>query len=185
MIIIDENIHLIPSSVSHAKALFEAVHCSRVHLSSFLPWAQNMKDIGDLSNYLAKCNMLIEEGTEISYEIILSNQIVGRIGLHHIDRHNQHASIGYWLTESAQGRGIIIRACRHLIDYAFNTLHLNRIEILAARENFKSQAVPQKLGFFKEGILRQVEKVNNKLLDLVVYAVLKEDWDKMNNQKHR
>ncbi|WP_140938985.1 GNAT family N-acetyltransferase [Sphingobacterium lumbrici] len=184
MIIIDKNIHLARSSVSHAEALFEAVDRNRAHLSGFLPWVHSMKDIDDLSSYLAKCNTLIEEGTEISYEIIVSNQIVGRIGLHHIDRYNQHASIGYWLTEQAQGRGIIIRACRRLISYAFDTLHLNRIEILAAKENIKSQAVPQKLGFTQEGVLRQVEKVNDKLHDLVVYAVLKEDWDKMENQQH-
>jgi ribosomal-protein-serine acetyltransferase len=185
MIIIDENTHLARTSVSHAEALFEAIDRNRAHLSNFLPWVQNMNNIDDLSGYLAKCNTLIEEGAEISYEIIVCNRIVGRIGLHHIDRYNQHASIGYWLTEQAQGRGIIIRACRRLINYAFNTLHLNRIEILAAKGNVKSQAVPQKLGFTKEGVLRQVEKVNDKLHDLIVYAVLKEDWDKMENQKHR
>jgi len=181
MIIIDKNIHLVRSSVSHAEALFEVVEQNREHLSKFLPWVQNIKEVDDFSSYLAKCSTLIEVGAEISYEIIVSNRIVGRIGIHHIDKHNQCASIGYWLTEQAQGRGIVVRACRQLISYAFDTLNLNRIEILAAKENVKSQAVPQKLGFTKEGILRQVEKVNDKLHDLVVYAVLKEDWDKTKN----
>ena len=53
---------------------------------------------------------------------------------------------------------------------------LNRIELKTAVKNLKSQAIPNKLNFKKEGILRQAEFVNNEFVDLYIYSMLKEDW---------
>lgn len=55
-------------------------------------------------------------------------------------------------------------------------MDLNRIEIKAAVKNFKSQAIPEKLNFKKEGILRQAEFVNNEFIDLFIYSILKNEW---------
>ena len=79
---------------------------------------------------------------------------------------NKVGAIGYWLTKSAEGSGVITDSCKVLIDYGFKDLRLHRIEIKAALTNFKSQAIPVKLNFKKEGILRQAELVNNHLLIL-------------------
>ncbi|MEO7049127.1 MAG: GNAT family protein, partial [Ferruginibacter sp.] len=102
--------------------------------------------------------------------------IQGRIGLHYWNRQNNTAAIGYWLTKDALGKGIIIRACKALIDYGFSEMGLNRIEIKAATTNLKSQAIPEKLGFKKEGILREAEIVNGRYLDLVLFSLLKNEY---------
>jgi ribosomal-protein-serine acetyltransferase len=51
-----------------------------------------------------------------------------------------------------------------------------RVEIRAAPENARSRAIPERLGFTQEGTLRQVERVDDRYLDNVVYAMLAEDW---------
>ena len=100
------------------------------------------------------CELLYGEKKEVSFVIILNNKTVGRIGLHHLNLQNKIAAVGYWLTKEAQGKGIIYQSCRKLIDYGFNELGLNRIEIKCAFENYKSQAIPEKFNFQKEGIMR-------------------------------
>lgn len=70
----------------------------------------------------------------------------------------------------------MVKSCKRLITYGFEELGLNRIEIKAAVENLKSQAIPEKLNFKKEGILRQAEFVNEKFLDLTLYSLLKEEY---------
>jgi ribosomal-protein-serine acetyltransferase len=90
---------------------------------------------------------------------------------------NKCASIGYWLSKELEGKGIITRSCKAVIDEGFKRLKLNRIEIRAAVENYKSQAIPQRLGFKQEGIIRQAEFVNNQFVDLYVYSMLKEEWE--------
>jgi ribosomal-protein-serine acetyltransferase len=85
--------------------------------------------------------------------------------------------IGYWLGESYQGKGLMTGACRALVDYLFSELRLQRIEIRCATSNARSCAVPQRLGFTKEGVLRQAQAFDDHYLDLEVYGLLAEDWN--------
>jgi len=176
IITIDQNITLEQTAVKHAEGLLEAINSSREQLSEFLPWVPNMQSVGDLIAYIRKCEQLYEQGLEVSFVIMLDDKPVGRIGLHYLNFFNQSGAIGYWLAESAQGRGIMIRSCKALIDYGFKELALHRIEIKAATFNLKSQAIPRKLGFQQEGVLRQSEKVDGKFLDLVLYSMLYDEW---------
>jgi len=176
IIIIDTNLKLELTTAHHAEGLFEAVDKNRGHLSTFLTWVGSMKSVADFKNYISNCEQLYQEKKEVSFAIIFNGTVAGRIGLHHINLQNKNASIGYWLTKDAEGKGIIIRSCKKLIDYGFQELGLHRIEIKAAVENKRSQAIPQKLNFKKEGILRGAELVNGSFLDLVLYSILRNEW---------
>lgn len=174
---IDEHIKLQQTSPEHADGLFKAVDQNRVHLSKFLPWVSNMQKVTDFDEYIQYCMDLYDQQQEISFVIFLHQTIIGRIGLHHINQPNKSATIGYWLNRDMEGKGIISRSCKQIIDFAFTELGLNRIEIKAAVENTKSQAIPERLGFQREGISRQSEFVNGIYLDLVVFSILKEEWN--------
>jgi ribosomal-protein-serine acetyltransferase len=84
--------------------------------------------------------------------------------------------LGYWISERFEGRGLVITTCRVLIDYAFNELALNRIVISCSAENQKSRAIPEKLGFKQEGILRQSEWLQDRFVDMVIYGLLAKEW---------
>jgi ribosomal-protein-serine acetyltransferase len=175
-ITIDDSTKLEMTSIKHSPFLFDAINKNRAHLSEFLPWVKNMQSINDFDNYIKNCELLYEEKKEVSFVIILNENPVGRIGLHHLNLQNKIAAIGYWLTKEAQGKGIIHQSCKKLIDYGFNELGLNRIEIKCASENYKSQAIPEKFNFQKEGIMRQAEFVNETFLDIILYSILKNEW---------
>ncbi len=175
-IAIDENIKLELTSAKHARVLYEAVKANRKHLSEFLPWVSNMQSVDDFQQYIESCEMLYRQGKEVSFVILLNEVAVGRIGLHHLNVDNKNASIGYWLTQKAEGMGIIIRSCRRLISYGFDELNLHRIEIKAAVKNVKSCAIARKLNFKEEGILREAELVNGIFMDLVLFSMLKNEW---------
>ncbi len=176
MIIIENNLRLEPINKAFSKALIQAINKNREHLSPFLPWVPNMQTEIDSENYIANCEMLSALGKEVSFVILLNEELVGRIGLHHLDQANRKASIGYWLTKNAERKGIILKSCKKLITYGFEKLQLQRIEINAAVENIRSQAIPQKLHFRKEGILRSAELINNQFHDMAVYSILKDEW---------
>lgn len=179
---IQENLRLELIAKQHAESLFNAVDLNRDHLSKFLPWVSHMLTISDFNNYLKNCASLYLDGKEVSFVIFLDEKIVGRIGLHHLDLQNKNASIGYWLIKNAEGNGIMINSCKKLITYGFQKLGLRRIEIKAAVENRKSQAIPEKLHFIKEGTMRQAELINGQFIDLFLYSILNEEWNE-NNQK--
>ncbi|MFA7401791.1 MAG: GNAT family protein, partial [Bacteroidales bacterium] len=91
-------------------------------------------------------------------------------------KQNQKTEIGYWLSESFQKKGIMSLSVKALIDYAFQQLQLNRIQIKCAVGNNESKHIPQRLGFTFEGIEREGEFLSdNTFTDLEVYSILKKD----------
>ncbi|MDQ2720678.1 MAG: GNAT family N-acetyltransferase [Bacteroidota bacterium] len=176
IIIVDENIKLELTTEKFATELFVVIDTNRKHLSEFLPWVDNMKTEDSFKQYLKNCETLYKEKKEVSFIIIINDNPVGRIGLHHLNQQNKIGSIGYWIDKNAEGKGIITKSCLKLIDYGFQDINLNRIEIKVSIKNFKSQAIPIKLNFKKEGVLRQAEFVNNEFIDLFLYSMLKDEW---------
>ena len=173
---INERIRLELTAEKHAKALYDAVDSNREHLSAFLPWVGSMQSAGDFQSYIKNCELLYQQKKEVSFVILFDDVLVGRIGLHHVNLQNNNAAIGYWLTKNTEGKGIISQSCKALITFGFQELGLHRIEIKAATGNIRSQAIPEKLNFKKEGILRQAEWVNNQYLDLYIYSILHYEW---------
>ncbi|WP_369385683.1 GNAT family N-acetyltransferase [Mesobacillus boroniphilus] len=82
------------------------------------------------------------------------------------------------MSEKLQGRGITIRTAKAVINHAFYELGLNRIEIRCGKDNHKSKAIPKKLGFYEEGILRDGEFLNGNFHDLIVYGLLSREWQR-------
>jgi ribosomal-protein-serine acetyltransferase len=86
------------------------------------------------------------------------------------------------LGEEYQGHGIVTKACRTLVDYAFYEYKLNRIQIRCATGNKKSCAIIERLGFNREGTNRQAEFLYDHYVDLNVYSMTADEWKVRYNQ---
>ncbi|MEN9548286.1 MAG: hypothetical protein RIR12_877 [Bacteroidota bacterium] len=177
-ITLNDNLILERIAPYHAPALFSAVNSNRTHLSTFLPWVPHMQSVADFEKYIANVEELYQQKQEVSFVILHQQQLVGRIGVHYINHQHLCGAIGYWLIKEAEGKGIISMATTAIINYAFEQLQLHRLEIKAATTNYRSLAVPKRLGFTHEGVLRQAEKINNHFLDLSLFSLLKHEWIK-------
>ena len=102
--------------------------------------------------------------------------LCGAIGLHRIDRRQKSTSIGYWIDLEHQGKGIVSAACRAIVTQGFRDFGLHRIEIRCATRNHRSSAIPRRLGFVEEGILREAEWLYDRWVDLRVFSMLAQDW---------
>ncbi len=68
-------------------------------------------------------------------------------------------------------------ACRAMLEYAFRKLQLNRVTILCASGNLRSRAIPERLGFTREGVIREGEWLYDRFVDLIMYSMLAREWD--------
>lgn len=177
---VDETISLEFLEEIHAESLFNLVNANRAYLREWLPWVDGMQTVENFKQYIADTKKRAADKTDFGYSIIINKNIVGRIGMHHINRQSKIGEIGYWLTGSLQGQGIVTKCCTALVNHAFTELDLNRIEIKCGTGNKKSRAIAEKLKFKKEGLLQQAEYLNGKFIDLYLYAMLKHEW-LMNN----
>ena len=104
---------------------------------------------------------------------------VGIIGLLEIDRKNSKAE--YYVTigeTSYKGKGVAKAASRLILEYGFETIGLNRIYLFTEIENVAAQKLFERLGFVREGVMRQDIVSRGKYVDRIVYGFLKEDWDR-------
>ena len=174
---LNANLRLELLAPRHAQELFEAVDENREYLRRWMPWVTSTRTVADVESFIAGTREQIAANSGFQTAIRAGEDIVGTIGMHKIDWQNKSTSLGYWLAEKAQGQGIITRACAAYVTHAFTELNLHRVEIRCATENFKSQAVPKRLGFTEEAIVRQAECIDDQYLDHVVFGLLKPEWN--------
>lgn len=160
----------------HAEELFVLTDQSRTYLREWLPWLDFTKTVNDSKQYIESTLKQFASNNGFQAGIWYKGELAGVIGLHQINWSNKSTSIGYWLGENFQGKGLMTTACKGVIDYCFKELKLNRIEIRVATENHKSAAIPEKLGFKKEGCVQQVEWLYDKYVNHYIFGLTKEDY---------
>lgn len=175
---IAENIELRPFAKEDAGELFTVVKKNYAHLRPFLQWVTPDFSIETAREFIERTNVGFAENKNPAYGIFYNEKIVGVIGFVNFSRNNRRIEIGYWIAKDFEGRGIIGKACKALIDYAFEELEINRVEIHCSTENTRSRAVPERLGFTLEGVLRQSEWRHTRFYDMAIYGLLKNDWSK-------
>jgi ribosomal-protein-serine acetyltransferase len=160
---------------SDAEELYALVERNRDHLARWMPWAAS-QTLADTRAFLGLSRRQLADNNGFQSAIVESGRIVGTAGFHRVDWANRATSVGYWLAETAQGRGTMTLAVRALVDWALRGWGLHRVELRAAVDNDRSRALAQRLGFREEGLLREVELVGGRYLDHIVYAVLAPEW---------
>ena len=174
-IIIDENIRLDLINENHSQSIFDVVDKNRAHLREWLPFVDRMQSVEFAENFVKGTMQRNKDGIEFAFVIIENDKLIGRIGVYKIDNQNKIGEIGYWLVENSQGKGIITKSSKAIIDFCFTALQLNRIEVKCGTENIKSRTIPEKFNFTKEGIIKQGELLYEKFIDLNLYSLLKSE----------
>jgi len=163
----------------HADELFALIDLNRSYLRRWLPEWDVQKTLDDCKSVIKSSLEQLAANGGFTLDIWWQGRLAGIIGAGNIDWENRSTTIGYWLGESYQGRGLMTGACRALVDYLFSELKLHRLEIRCATSNPKSCGVPKRLGFSKEGVLRQAQAFDDRFLDIEVYGMLAEDWNRV------
>jgi ribosomal-protein-serine acetyltransferase len=159
--------------------LFTLINDNRLHLRKWLLWVDKRLSPADFEPIIPIWIKNYADNNGFDAGIRFNKKLVGMIGLHYIDWKNKVTIIGYFLTESAQGQGIVTTSIRELLDYLFGELELNRVIIQCAESNIKSRAIPERLGFINEGISREGQWLYDHYENLVTYSMLSKDWKKI------
>lgn len=158
-----------------AAELTEAIAANREHLSAWLPWAET-QGFQDSVEYLDLKRLQVEANDGFEAALLVDGEIAGGVGFHRVDWVNRSTSIGYWLAADAQGRGLMTAAVTALLDYAFYEWDLHRVIIEVVVGNERSRAIPERLGFRQEAILREAKLVHGSHEDTWLYAMLAPEW---------
>lgn len=100
---------------------------------------------------------------------------LGAAGFNNTIKEHKKTEIGYWLLPEFWRQGVIQEVLPPLLDYAFNTLNLIRVEAQVESENLSSIKSLTQLGFQHEGTLKNYEIKNEKPIDLSIFAIFKNE----------
>lgn len=159
---------------------WEAVDESRQHLMPWLSLADAHKSPADSEEYVRKMHAKWFLRVDIMFGIWECNtgRYLGLTGLIRINWEVPSFEISYWLRKSAVGHGYMTEAVGLLTSMAFETLHANRVHITAASGNYKSAAIPPRLGFIHESTQRNVGRMSTgELVDMLVFAMTPKEYE--------
>lgn len=171
-----DGLHIRLLGPEDAPALFALIDASRGELREWVPWVDRTRRVEDTEGFIRRALDQHKGCTGLHAGLWLDGRLVGGIGYVGLDVDNRRAMVGYWLAAPYRGRGLATRACLAMTDVAFRKLLMNKVEIYCGLDNLKSRAIPERLGFKPEGVLRQYEWVNDHYVDVVAYGMLAGEW---------
>jgi ribosomal-protein-alanine N-acetyltransferase len=136
----------------------------------------------DRDAFAARCGARERErqmGLGYGMGVFVNGQVVGEINLNQVQRGPfQNAYVGYWIDERQAGQGYTPEACVVLFRYAFEDLHLHRLQISIIPRNTASLRVVEKLRIRNEGIAERYLEIDGVWEDHARFAITSEEWDK-------
>jgi len=137
--------------------------------------------VEDRGAFEARCAARQRErmlGTGFGFGVFVGGEFAGEINLNSIQRGPfQNAYIGYWIDEKQAGQSYMSEAVVAVARFAFDELHLHRIQIAIIPRNTNSRRVMEKLGIRDEGVALRYLEINGVWEDHVRYAMTVEEWD--------
>lgn len=156
------------------KAVYDAIQASLSELKEFMPWAHRNQTVDDVEVNMreAHAKFLTREDLRLHLYDKETGEFIGSSGLHRINWSVPKFEIGYWIDTRHSGKGFITEATQAITEFAFAELKARRVEIRCDSTNTKSRAIPEKLGFTLEGILKNdgLSADGETVRDTCVYA---------------
>lgn len=157
--------------------LFELIEQNRYHLQRWLSWIESIQTLSDCKKFLFSVNYKNVYSGKWVFGIWYGAELVGLLDMNEPDSNKKEISIGYWISESHQGRGIVSRAVSCCIDYLFEEKKVERVIIKCATENHRSKAIAKRLGFRWDSVTLDAGQVNGRWVDLDKFVMDKENWE--------
>lgn len=151
----------------------ESINHSLPELKPWMPFAQKEQTIEDTEINIRQAYINFLNRTDLRLLVFKKDtgEFVASSGLHRINWDVPKFEIGYWIDTRFSGNGYMTEAVQGITDFAVRELKARRVEIRCDALNVKSRAIPERLGFTLEGILKSESiSVEGELRDTCVFA---------------
>lgn len=174
---IDEDVSLaflLPTDLDEVWRLIEA---NREALTYWFPGKPHWASREGLGEEYVKWIKRLASEPGYTLAIRTPDGTAGLIWHSRVDERHGWCELGYWLDAAAQGRGLVTRAVRAMTEFSMLDLGMKRVEVCASPKNTASCAVPERLGFTREAVLRSRWVMDDGRHDQVMYALLRDEFD--------
>lgn len=175
----DGVIRIIPCGMGDVDSIHAAVIESLDELIPTMSWCHPGYSREETASYLELCEMAWQNCSEFQFKIVDAKEetLLGLCGINHLNVILRFGNLGYWVRTQSTGRGTATRASLLAARFAFESLGLNRVEIVIDPANKASLRVAEKTGARREGVLRNRIVVHEQPLDAVMFSLIPGDLE--------
>lgn len=152
------------------------VDAAQDHLAEWLPWGRSAAQVDEAKRLLQRYADAQARGEGRILGIWVGGKLMGGTLFRVWEQATGMCELGVWLAPEAVGRGLITRASRAMIDWAFRERGMHRVEWRCATGNTRSSAVAKRLGMTREGVLREATPLHGVRHDVELWAILASEW---------
>lgn len=155
-------------------------------VTRYLPYA-SWRGMADAQEWLARAEARLAAREALQFVAVQreTGSVIGSCLLFHFDEPSRRAETGYLLGRKHWGAGYMFEAMRALVDFAFAQMNLRRLEAEIDPRNTASAKLLQRLGFLREGHLRERWELKGELSDSGLYGMLRADWQRHTSPQPR
>ncbi|RZB16524.1 N-acetyltransferase [Streptomyces sp. F001] len=172
----DDGARLRPLEPWHAEEFLAHLDRGRDFITRHIPFGANATDLDSARAILQSYADKRAADSGSLHGIWLDGKLVGGVLFRIFDATTGVCEIGCWLEPAGTGKGLVTRASRVLIDWAFDERGMHRVEWHAASGNTASINVARRLGMTREGVLRESSPWRGVRQDCEIWAVLAPEW---------
>ena len=169
-------------------SLYRAVQASKTELAEYLPWATRVYTRASAAGFVKDSIQSWRETRAYDFAIRrpeAPGRHLGNVSIWHVSRTFRSGEIGYWIRTDETGLGIATEVTRAALRIGFEELGMHRMVLRIALGNVPSERVAQKLGFAREGLLREEIKVDDRWLDHSLWGLLEHEYFHVNYPRHQ
>lgn len=158
--------------------MHDAIEASLGDLQPWLPWVDGY-DRGVAQRFVRESVAAWADRRAFDFTLRAidePNRHIGNVSIWHTSVQNEIGEVGYWIRSDETGKGYGAEATTRAVQIGFEELHMHKIQLRIAVGNTRSDRIAERLGFTKEGILRDEVKVGNRWLDHTVWSLLEPEW---------
>jgi len=159
--------------------LDDAIRSSLPELNQWLPWARMDYELGDTTSFIRESIQAWKEERAWDYSIRHKerpDRHLGNVSLWTVSKLGKIAEFGYWVRTDENSKGICTEAVECLLAEAFGPLGYHKVTLRIAIGNDPSDRVAGKLGFTREGVLREELLIRGNWVDHSLWSLLDREY---------
>ncbi|WP_327431925.1 GNAT family N-acetyltransferase [Streptomyces sp. NBC_01236] len=172
----DDGAELRPLEPWHAEEFLAHLDRGREFINQYVPFGSKATDVAGAREVLQRYADMRAADTGSLHGLWLDGKLVGGVLFLNFDAERGNSEVGCWLEPDGTGRGLVTRAMRVLLDWAFEERGIHRIEWIAASGNEPSLNVARRLGMSRDGVRRESHLYRGVRHDLEVWSLLAPEW---------
>jgi len=161
------------------QTLDEAIRASLPDLNQWLPWARLDYTQTDTTSFIRESLQAWKEERAWDYSIRSKDDLrhhIGNISFWTVSKLGKIAEIGYWVRSDETSRGVCTGAVALLLEEVFNSMGYHKVVLRIAVGNDASDRVAEKLGFTREGVLREELLIRGNWVDHTLWSLLDREY---------